>query len=103
MSLLEREAIRVAAALGDYDYVSVRAVVQQHSGFVVQFSDDRFGCDYVIGSHFDYWDFVGYLVDHKQWPTRPLTVPPGVASNGPGSAAALVDAAPGAVSLRGVS
>lgn len=51
----------------------------------MQFTDERFECEYVIGSHFDYWDFLGYLVDHKQWPTRPLTVSLGVADNGPGA------------------
>jgi hypothetical protein len=29
--------------------------------------DQRFDAEYQIASHCDYWDFVGALVDHKQY------------------------------------
>ena len=68
MALLEKEAIRFAESLNDYDYVSV--VDMGGSGpldhwLVVR--DHRFGCDYEVASHCDYWDFIAALVDHKQY------------------------------------
>jgi hypothetical protein len=75
MPLLEPEATRMAAALDDYEHVSVREVREREPGFFrIEFTDERFCCDYVISSHFDYWDFIGYLVDRKQWPVKPVRV-----------------------------
>ena len=67
MALLEKEAIRFAESLDDYDHVSVTDVggSDTQSCWVVV-RDHRFERDYEISSHCDYWDFVGALADHRQ-------------------------------------
>ena len=67
MSLLEKEAIRFAEALDDYEYVSVTEIGGWGpDGFWVVVRDHRFECDYEIASHCDYWHFIGALVDHRR-------------------------------------
>lgn len=67
MALLENEATRFAASLDNYDYVSVTDVGGWGpDAFWVVVRDHRFGCDYEITSHCDYWDFIGALVEHRQ-------------------------------------
>lgn len=72
MSLLEQEAVRMAAALDDYELVSVTDIGgSSESGHWLTIRDERFGLCYEIGSHADYWDFLGYFADGKQWPVKP--------------------------------
>ena len=67
MALLEKEAIRFAEALDDYEHVSVTDIGGWGTtGFWLVVQDRRFGLDYEIASHCDYWDFTGALVDHRQ-------------------------------------
>jgi hypothetical protein len=69
MALIERDAQRMATALGDYHLLTVTAVSEtEPGGYEIEFTDLRFGISYVIGSHFDYWDFLGYFVGHQMWP-----------------------------------
>jgi hypothetical protein len=69
MALIERDAERMAAGLGDYSLVEVTAVVEaEPGGYEIEFMDLRFDLTYVIGSRFDYWDFLGYFVGHQMWP-----------------------------------
>ena len=67
MALLEQEAIRFAESLDDYEHVSVRDIGGWGPiAYWVVVGDHRFGLDYEIASHCDYWDFIGALVDHRQ-------------------------------------
>ncbi len=73
MPLLEQEATRMAAALDDYEHVSVVRVAPRDSEHaVIEVTDERFDCDFEIASHCDYWDFVAAVVNHKQYVARPL-------------------------------
>ena len=73
MALLEREAVRLADALDDYDHVSVADVGgSEGDGYWLVLRDERSDLHYAIGSHADYWDFLGFFADGKQWPARPL-------------------------------
>ena len=66
MALLEKEAIRFAESLDDYDHVSVTDLGgNDPHDFWLVVRDERFGVRYQITSHCDYWDFVGSLVDHR--------------------------------------
>lgn len=68
MALLEQEAIRFAESLDDYEHVSVTDIGGWGPiAYWVVVSDHRFGLEYEISSHCDYWDFIGALVDHKQY------------------------------------
>jgi hypothetical protein len=69
MALIERDARRMAAALNDYSSLSVTAVAETEPGdYEIEFMDQRFDRSYIIGSHFDYWDFLGYFIGHQMWP-----------------------------------
>ena len=73
MALLEREAIRLADALDDYEYVSVADIGgSTEGGYWLVLRDERFDLHYAIDCHADYWDFLGYFTDGKQWPAKPL-------------------------------
>lgn len=66
MSLLEQEATRMAAALDDYDHVSVTDIGGWGPiGFWLVVRDERFDISYEMASHCDYWDFIAALVDHR--------------------------------------
>lgn len=68
MGLLETEAFRFAESLEDYEHVSVIDIGgTEERGFWVVVKDHRFGAEYEISSHCDYWDFVGAVVDHRQY------------------------------------
>ncbi len=68
MALLEQEAIRFAESLDDYEHVTVKDIGGWGpTGFHVTVRDHRFDNTYEIASHCDYWDFIGALVDHKQY------------------------------------
>ncbi len=68
MALLEREAIRFAESLADYEQVSaVEIGGNDDRGHWSSFRDHRFELDYEMGSHADYGDFIGALVDYKQF------------------------------------
>jgi len=74
MSLIEQDAIRMAAALEDYELVRVTDIRGDDAGGLeIDVRDERFGMDYEIGSHADYWDFLGYFCSGKQWPVKPFT------------------------------
>jgi hypothetical protein len=67
MPLPERDAVRFASALDDFEAVCVRDVGgSDEFGFWVVVRDGRFDVSYQIASHSDYWDFVGAIVDHRQ-------------------------------------
>ncbi len=66
MALLEKEAVRFAESLDDYEHVSVRDIGGDRQSYWVVVRDHRFELDYGISSHCDYWDFIGALVDHGQ-------------------------------------
>ena len=73
MALLEKEVIRFAESLDDYEHVSVKDIGgtdERGSWLVVR--DERFGLCYEIASHCDYWDFLGYFCCGKQWPVKPF-------------------------------
>ena len=73
MALLEKEATRFAESLDDYEHVTVKDVGGRGPiGYWVVVRDHRFDVDYEIASHCDYWDFVGALVDHKQFVRLPV-------------------------------
>jgi hypothetical protein len=75
MSFLEQEAVRMAAALDDYELVSVSDIGGSgQSGYRLTIRDERFGLEYEIASHADYWDFLGYFCPGKQWPVKPVRV-----------------------------
>ena len=72
-SLPEQDALRLAQALDDYELVHVADIGgNDGTGYWLHITDDRFGLTYQIGSHADYWDFLGYFCSHKQWPAQPL-------------------------------
>ncbi|MGH2731334.1 MAG: hypothetical protein ACRDJI_12095 [Actinomycetota bacterium] len=59
----------MAAGLDDYSLLAVTAVGEtEPHGYEVEFIDLRFDITYVIGSHSDYWDFLGYFIGHQMWP-----------------------------------
>lgn len=59
MALLEKEAIRFAESLDDYEHVSVSDIGGWDPvGFWLVVQDDRFDMSYEIASHCDYWDVV---------------------------------------------
>ena len=71
--LPEKDALRMAAGLDDYELVSVSDIGgTDESGYWLTVRDERFGLSYEIASHSDYWDFLGYFGDGKQWPAKPL-------------------------------
>ena len=73
MALLEKEAIRFAESLDDYEHVSaVEIGGSDDRGHWLVVRDHRFELDYEISSHADYWDFIGALVDHKQYVAQPI-------------------------------
>ena len=68
MALLEQEAIRFAESLDDYEHVSVTDIGGWGPlDYRVNVRDHRFDITYEIASHCDYWDFIGALVNHKQY------------------------------------
>ena len=73
MALLEQEAARFAASLDDYEHVSAVEIggSEDHGHWLVV-RDHRFNLDYEIASHCDYWDFIGAVVDHKQFAAQPI-------------------------------
>ena len=68
MALLEKEAIRFAESLEDYEHVSVVDLggSEPHNFWLV-IRDHRFGIDFEISSHCEYWELIGALVDHRQY------------------------------------
>lgn len=73
MALLEKDATRLAESLDDYELVSVSDIGgSDDHGYWLVLRDERFGLSYAIDSHADYWDFLGYFADGKQWPAKPL-------------------------------
>lgn len=73
MALLEKEAIRFAASLDDYEHVSAVDIGgSDGGGYWLVLRDERFDLQYAIDSHADYWDFLGYFADGKQWPATPV-------------------------------
>ena len=71
MALLEKEMVRFAESLDDYEHVSVSDMGGWGPiGFWVEVRDERFGLTYEIASHcdywdyWDYWDFIGALMNH---------------------------------------
>ena len=73
MPLLEKEAIRFAESLDDYEHVSAVDIGgSRDHGHCLVVRDHRFELDYEIGSHADYWDFIGAVVDHKQYVAQPI-------------------------------
>lgn len=67
MALLEQEAIGIAESLDDYEHVSVTDIGGWGPlGYRMTVRDHRFGTQYEIASHCDYWDFIGAIVDHRQ-------------------------------------
>lgn len=68
MALLEKEAIRFAQSLDDYEHVSVKDIGgEEPSSYWLAVTDERFWVDYEIGFHCDYWDFVTALVHHSRY------------------------------------
>lgn len=71
-SLPERDALRIAKALDDYELVSVTDIGGSNCfGFWVLITDQRYNLDYEICSHADYWDFISYFAAGQQWPVKP--------------------------------
>jgi hypothetical protein len=67
MALLENEATRFADAIDDYELISVVDIGGDDAdGHWVVVRDHRFGLDYEIASHCDYWDLIGAIVEHRQ-------------------------------------
>lgn len=67
MALLEKEMVRFAESLDDYEHVKVTNMGGWGPiGYWVEVRDERFGLTYEIASHCDYWDFIGALVNHAQ-------------------------------------
>jgi hypothetical protein len=67
VALLEKEAIRFAESLDDYEHVSVTDIGGNSPiDFWLVVRDERFDLSYESASHCDYWDFIGALVDHRQ-------------------------------------
>jgi hypothetical protein len=73
MALLEKEAIRFAEALDDYEHVTVTDIGGYGpAGHWLVVHDGRLDTHYEIASHCDYWDFVGALMNHRQYASLPL-------------------------------
>ena len=73
MALLEQEAIRFAESLDDYEHVTAVDIGgSEGTRHWLVVRDHRFGLDYEIASHADYWDFIGALVDHRQYVAQPI-------------------------------
>jgi hypothetical protein len=74
MALIEQGAVWFAESLDDYEHVSVRDIggVEPFDHWIV-IHDHRFELDYEIASHCDYWDFIGAVVDHRQYVALPVT------------------------------
>ncbi|MDQ3913757.1 MAG: hypothetical protein M3285_01050 [Actinomycetota bacterium] len=73
MPLIDKDAARIAAALDDYENVSLKEVRPRSGGFFeVVVTDHRFDVDYALASHCDYWDFVGSVVSNVPYPSVPL-------------------------------
>jgi hypothetical protein len=74
VALLEKEAIRFAESLDDYEHVTVTDIGGYGPiGYWLAVHDHRFELDYEIASHCDYWDFIGAVVDHRQYVALPVT------------------------------
>jgi hypothetical protein len=74
MALLEKEDTRFAESLDDYELLRVSHIGgTEESGYWLTVRDDRFGLEYEIASHADYWDFLGYFLNHMQYPAKPVT------------------------------
>ena len=72
MSLLEYEAVRMAGALDEYEYLRVTDIGgTDESGYWLCVTDEGLGLSYEIGSHYDYWDFLGSFLAGQQWPAGP--------------------------------
>jgi len=57
MALLEKEATRFAESLDGYEHVSVTDIDGYGPiGYWLVVHDHRFGADYQIASHCDYWE-----------------------------------------------
>ena len=68
MALVEKEAIWFADSLGDFENVTVKDIGgEEPHGYWLTVTDERFGTDYEIESHCDYWDFIGALVHHSRY------------------------------------
>ena len=67
MALLEKEAVRFSESLDDFEHVTSKGMTQGPNGYSVTVTDERFGIDYEIASHCDYWDFVAALVHHSRY------------------------------------
>jgi hypothetical protein len=68
MPLLEQEANRFARAVDDYEHVSVADIGGgDERGYWIVVHDHRFDLRYELASHCDYWDFIGAVVDHRQY------------------------------------
>ncbi len=73
MALLEKEAVRFAQSLDDYEHVSAVDIGGSgNNGHWLVVRDHRFEFEYEIASHADYWDFIGAVVDHKQYAALPI-------------------------------
>jgi hypothetical protein len=67
MALLEKEAVRFAESLEDYDHASVTDIGGWGPlGFWLVVRDERFDISYEVASHCDYWDFIGAMVDNRR-------------------------------------
>jgi hypothetical protein len=67
VALLEKEAVRFAESLDDYEHASVTDIGgSDASGHWVVVRDLRIGVEYEIASHADYWDLIGALVTHTR-------------------------------------
>jgi hypothetical protein len=59
VALLEKEAVRFAESLDDYEHVSVADIGGWGPhGFWLVVRDERFDISYEIDSHYDYWDLI---------------------------------------------
>ena len=73
MPLLEPEAVRMASALDDYEYVRVTDIGgTDQSGYWLCVTDQRLEMGYELASHCDYWDFLSCFAVGTQWPVRPF-------------------------------
>jgi len=73
VSTIEKEATRFAESLDDYDHVTVTDIGGwEPIGFWLVVHDHRLDLDYEIASHCDYCDFVGALMNHRQFASLPL-------------------------------
>jgi hypothetical protein len=74
MAMLEREAARLARIATDYNYASASLIGGGDMAKLVV-RDERFGLDYEIASHHDFWDFIGAVVDHRPYAALPMSSP----------------------------